>query len=152
MKARSTFNLKVLAFVALCSSVAGCTSYSSIMSSEGIWGTSLGAAAGVGGGYLLGQEVGKETENMLLLGGIGAGLGALSGGLLHDENVKSSQKKLAVVREARLIGENQREIDHLRQALEDSSIWGQTEVKPWDQRYVIDEDAGYDVYQGPTPK
>ena len=139
--------IRTLAIATLLGSGTGC-SYDRMFTSEGLWGTSLGTAAGVGGGYLVGQQIGKPTENMALLGGVGAGAGLLAGGLLHEENVKASQKKLQVVREARLIGDNQREIDHLRQSLEDSSVWGQNEVKPWNERYVTDEDDGYSTYQG----
>lgn len=134
-----------MAVVLLSSNLTAC---SSLFTTEGLWGTTIGSAAGIGTGYIVGDNIGKQTENMLLIGGVGAGLGALAGTLLHDENVKSSQKKLAVVREARLIGENQREIDHLRRSLEDSSTWGQLEVKPWNERYVTDEDASNVPYQG----
>ena len=141
------FALRMVLFAGVTMSATGCST-DSLFTSEGLWGTSLGTAAGVGTGYLVGQHIGKPTENMALIGGIGAGAGLLAGGLLHDENVKASQKKLQVVREARLIGDNQREIDHLRQTLEDSSVWGQNEVKPWNERYVTDEDDGYSTYQG----
>ena len=140
---------KAIALFAIASSLSACST-SSLFSSEGLWGASLGTAAGAGAGYLVGQHIGKQTENMALLGGIGAGVGVLAGGLLHDENVKASQQKLTVVREARLIGENQKELDHLRQAMEDASVWGQTEVKPWNERYVTDENASNTPYQGPS--
>lgn len=138
---------QILAVSFLISSLSACSS-SSILSSEGLWGASLGTAAGAGAGYLVGDHIGKQTENMALLGGVGAGVGILAGGLLHDENVRSSQQKLAVVREARLIGENQKELDHLRQSMEDATVWGQTEVKPWNERYVTDENSSNTPYQG----
>ena len=123
-------------------------SMQSLLTSEALIGTAVGAATGTAGGYFVGEEIGKRNENMALIGGLGAGVGALAGGLLYEEGLKSSQKKLVVMREARLIGQNQREIDSLREDLHDSSVWGQLEVKPWNERYKIDEDAASCPYQG----
>ena len=125
-------NSLILGFLLL--SASAC-SMSSALTQEAIMGTAFGTAAGVGTGYLIGDEIGKQTENMALAGGVGAGLGLLAGGLLHEHNVKEAEQRSVLIREVKMIGENQREIDALRERLTESSTWGKGEVKPWKERY-----------------
>ncbi|MFN8388973.1 MAG: hypothetical protein U0136_01635 [Bdellovibrionota bacterium] len=127
--------------------VLGGCSPSSLVSQEGALGTGFGFLGGTGAGYLIGQQIGKKTENMALVGALGGGLGALAGGMLHERNVAQSNAKRAVVREARAIDENQRRIDEMRERMSDASTWGRSEVKPWNERYLGDS---YDSpYEGP---
>lgn len=98
-------------------------------------GTALGTAAGVGAGYAISEQIGKPVENMALVGAAGAGLGMLAGGLLHERNERDAEERSVLIREVRMIGENQREIDTLRENLTESTTWGKGEVKPWNERY-----------------
>ena len=133
--------------ILISSALIGCSSGSSMFTQEGMMGSSFGLLAGTGAGYLIGQQIGKPTENMALAGGIGAGLGLLAGGLMHDRNLKKEYAKQAVVREAQLVSDNQKDIDDMRQRMQDSSTWGQGEVKSWNDRYWGES---YDVpYEGP---
>ena len=70
-----------------------------------------------------------------LAGAIGGGLGMLAGGMLHERNVSEVKKRQLLVREARVVSENQREIDAMRENLAESTRWGGGEVKPWNERY-----------------
>jgi hypothetical protein len=116
-------------------SFTGC-SFSSLGTSEALLGGGLGAAAGTGAGYAIGESIGKSTENMLLVGGIGTGLGLLGGAMLHERNMKEAQRRDVLIREIRMVGENQKEIDSLRERMHDESSWGGMEVKPWNERYL----------------
>jgi hypothetical protein len=119
-----------------------------MLSTEGAITSSLGLLGGTGAGYLIGQRVGKKTENMALAGAIGGGMGLMAGGLLHEHNMKVVEARRARVREARALDRNQSEIDELRERMYDDSSWGRSEVKPWNQRYW---DESYDEpYEGPV--
>lgn len=123
----------------------GCSA-SSLLTTEGVAGTALGTIGGTGVGYFVGEQLGKKTENMALAGGIGAGLGMLVGGMLHERNVSEVRARQVLVREAQVVNENQREIDSLREKLTDSSTWGRGEVKSWNERYMGES---YDIpYEG----
>ncbi len=112
----------------------GC-SPTSVLSTEGAVGGALGAAGGTGIGYAIGQSIGKTTENMLLAGTIGSGLGLMAGGLLYEHNVFSSQEREVIIRRAQRINSQQREIDALREDMFERSSWGRSEVKGWNDRY-----------------
>jgi len=122
----------LLAILLLASSAC---SVSSAFTQEALVGTTLGTVAGTGVGYLIGDKIGKKTENMAVAGGVGAGLGLLAGSLLHERSVREAEERSVIIREVRMIGENQREIDELREKLVDSTTWGRGEVKPWKERY-----------------
>ena len=129
--------------------LAAC-SPSSILTSEGATGGLIGGAAGTGVGYLIGQQIGKKPENMLLAGSIGTGLGLMAGGLLYERNLVAVQEKHIILRQARRVSEQQREIDHIRQQMTDSSTWGQMERKSWNERYWGD---GYNnPYEGTSSR
>lgn len=128
-------------FVSSCSP----TSY---ISQEGMLGGLTGTLLGSGVGWYLGSEKGHMGENIALNAAIGGGLGLLGGAMLYDHNVKLVQKREVVQREARLVSQNQREIDLLRQELDDASSWGRNETQSWDRRY-LDEESGY-PYQSST--
>lgn len=108
---------------------------SSMFTSEGAYSSAAGGILGTGIGYAIGQQVGKTTENMLLAGTIGSGIGLMAGGLLHEHNIAVSQKQEVLIRQVRMVDDNQREIDSLREKLHDSTSWGGNEVKPWNERY-----------------
>ena len=114
--------------------MSGC-SLGSAFTSEGALGGAIGAAGGTGVGYLIGEQIGKSTENMLLGGAVGGGLGMLAGGMLHERNVKEVRTRQVLVREMRLVDQNQRQIDALREKLRDADTWGRSEVRPWNERY-----------------
>lgn len=130
----STFTLlaSVFIFVSACSP-------SGYSSREGMTGAMLGTALGSGVGWLLGNEVGDKTENVALNAAIGGGIGLLAGALMHERNISLARKRAVVIREAALASENQKEIDALRQRVDDASSWGRNEVKPWDERYIGNE-------------
>lgn len=107
----------------------------SVLSSEGAIGGLVGGAAGTGVGYLIGEQIGKKPENMLLAGSIGSGLGLMAGGMLYERNLVAVKEKQIILRQARRVSEQQREIDRIRQQMHDSSSWGQMERKPWNERY-----------------
>lgn len=108
---------------------------SSMFTQEGLVTSSFGAAAGTGAGYLIGKQIGKKTENMLLGAATGSALGLMAGGLLHENNIRSAQQREVLIRQARMVGSTQKELDILREQLYDSTRWGGNEVKPWEERY-----------------
>ena len=125
---------------------SGC-SPSSLITTEGLAGSLLGAAGGSGVGYAIGQQIGKTKENMLLAGGIGAGLGIMGGALLHEHNISAVQKRQIVIRQAQVINRQQQEIDSLRDTMHDNSAWGRGEVRPWNERYLGENsDSPYEGY------
>lgn len=113
-------------------------SLSSYGSSEGILGGLAGAGAGAGVGYLIGEEYGKKTENLALGTGVGAASGLVLGALLHERSAPLDQEKTMVVRQAKFIGERQKEIDNLREEVDSESSWGRLDVKPWSERYQVE--------------
>ena len=100
--------------------------------------TAIGTAGGAGIGYLFSRDRGHTAENVLINGAIGASAGLLAGALLRERNVKIEQEKQVVQREARVIDENQKELDALRERVYDSTSWGRSEKKSFDQRYQIE--------------
>jgi len=131
---------RIFLFIVVGSLLSGC-SYGSVFTSEGLMGTSIGMAGGTGAGYLIGEEIGKKTENMALGAGIGSGLGMLAGGMLHEHNVRETQTRQVLIREAKMVGENQAEIDALRERMTESSVWGRSETKSWNDRYWGDNEG-----------
>lgn len=117
-----------------------------MFSQEGAVASLITSGIGAGAGYAVGNEIGKKTENTLLGAGIGAGLGLMAGGLLHEQNLKVAKARAIVVREARMLDRNQKEIDNLRERIYESSSWGGNESRPWNERYW-GEDPDY-PYQG----
>ena len=131
----------------LAATLSSC-SVSSVGTTEAASGAVIGAAAGTGIGYLIGEEIGKKTENMILAGTIGAGIGILGGALIHEYLRSRATKRTVVVRQSRAIDENQKKIDALRNLQYEQSIWGQKETKPWDQRYWDSADYEGGEYEG----
>ena len=113
---------------------------SSYTSAEGLTGTLIGTGIGSGIGWFLGEELGKKKENIAVNAAIGGGAGLLGGALLHEKKISLAKEREVVIREALLIDENQKELDNLRNDLDESTNWGRGEVKPWDQRYLDYED------------
>lgn len=128
-------------------STQGC-SLASYASQEAFTGGIAGAAVGSGVGWLIGEQVGNKSENIAVNAAIGAGLGLLAGAVLNERNLQLAREREVVVREAKLISKTQRELDELRENLNDSSSWGRNEVTPWDQRYWGEDP--HIPYQGPT--
>ena len=85
-------------------------------------------------GYVIGDKIGKKTENMVLAGAIGAGAGMLAGGLIND-NLELEKAKTRIIRQARQTDARQHEIDSLRESLTDASNWGKLETRSWNERY-----------------
>ena len=110
-------------------------SLESLTTTEAILGGGAGALAGVGIGSLVGDEIGKKTENMAMIGGIGAGTGILLGSLIHDNRAEASREKAEIIRRAGEISQRQKQIDKLREQVQSDSSWGRSEVKPWSERY-----------------
>lgn len=121
---------------------------SSYTAQETLGGLAAGTAVGSGVGWLLAQKVGNTTENVLINGAIGAGVGLLAGALLHERNVAVAKERDVVQREARLLHENERELTQLRRQIEAASSWGNNETKSWEQRYP--EENPNRPYQGPA--
>jgi hypothetical protein len=99
-------------------------------------GTLVGTGIGSGIGWILGEKTGSKGKNIALNAAIGGGLGLLGGAVLNQRNIQVAREREVVVREARMISKNQRELDTLRSKVYESSSWGQNEVKSWDQRYT----------------
>lgn len=106
--------------------------------SEGIFGAIAGGLAGAGVGTIIGDEYGKKTENIALGSGVGAASGLVLGALLHERNAPLKKEKVQIVRQAKFIGERQKEIDTLREEVDAESSWGRLDVKPWSERYQIE--------------
>lgn len=119
-------------------------------SQEGLIGALFGGGVGAGIGSYFGKEFGHETENIAINSGIGAGLGLMAGALIHDINQESERKKAVIIRQAKMIGENQTELDRLREEYSESTKWGRSEVRPWKERYWGDNPG--EPYLGPAPK
>lgn len=136
MARRNSIRQLTTAFLvaSLFSAATGC-SPTSVLSTEGAAGGLLGAAGGTGIGYVIGTQIGKTTENMLLAGTIGSGLGLMAGGLLYEHNVFSAQEREVVIRRAQRISTQQRQIDSLREDMFERSSWGRGESKSWNDRY-----------------
>ena len=128
--------------ILLCS---GCAP-SSMFSQEGGVAGLIMSGVGAGAGYAVGNQIGKKTENTLLGAGTGAALGLMAGGLLHEQNLRTAKARAVVVREARMIDSNQKEIDDLRERVTESTRWGGNEVRSWNDRYLDEEPAN--PYQG----
>lgn len=127
-----------------CGLVSGC-SPASVLTTEGAAGGLLGAAGGTGIGYAIGTQIGKTTENMLLAGTIGTGLGLMAGGLLYEQNMFSAERREVVIRRAQQISTQQKRIDSLREEMFERSSWGRQEVKSWNDRYWGDSyDSPYE--------
>lgn len=128
--------------------VSGIVSVSTLTSCATVTGGVIGGAGGTGVGYLIGDQVGKKTENMLLAGSIGAGLGALGGNWFEQYREASKNKRTIYVRQSREIDENQKKLDALRNLQYEESIWGQKETKPYNERYWDSSDYEGGEYEG----
>lgn len=113
-------------------------SLSSYPTLEGLVGTLAGAGAGAGIGHLIGDQIGNKDKNMAISAGVGAVSGLAIGALIHDQRAQLAKEEEAVIREAKMIGERQKEIDRLHDEVYSESSWGRLEVKPWHERYQID--------------
>jgi hypothetical protein len=133
--------------ILLASTLSSCAP-ASLATADAAGGGLLGGAAGTGVGYLIGRELGKKTENMLLAGAIGTGLGALGGAWFHDYRNASKQKRTIFVRQSRAIDENQKKLDALRNLQYENSIWGQKETKPYNERYWDSSDYEGGEFEG----
>ena len=142
-------NKRVISSVIASSYIVICCACSpgAYTSTESLMGAALGTAAGSGVGLLYANKYGNKTENILINGAIGSGVGLLAGALLHERNLKVAKERDVVLREARLIHENEKELVELRKQIESASSWGQNEPKPYDQRYP--EANPNRPYQGP---
>lgn len=122
-----------------CSCFLGC-------SNRGIGGVT-GALVGTGIGGLTGYAQG-DLERGALIGGVaGAVLGTIAGGMFPESESEEAQTEKIVIRTPRYPLDTQKEIDTIRQQMEDSSILGGGEVKPWNERYQGNEVPIH--YQGP---
>lgn len=122
-------------------------SLSSLPTTDGLLGATAGAVVGGGIGNIIGDHLGKKTENTAIAAGVGALSGLAIGGLIHDNRMEIAKEDAQVIREAELISSRQKEIDEVRKSTEAKSSWGRSEVKPWQDRYQI-ETSEY-PYQGP---
>ncbi|MCB0323863.1 MAG: hypothetical protein KDD69_09830 [Bdellovibrionales bacterium] len=127
--------------------ISGCSA-ASYVSQEALTAGVVGSAAGSGIGWLIGNEIGDKSQNIAVNAAIGGALGLIAGAIINERNVQIARQREVVMREARLMSRNQRELDALRESLYDSTSWGRAEVKPWDERYQIND--SHRPYQGPT--
>jgi len=114
-------------------------SLSSYSTGEGLIGGLAGAAAGAGVGQIIGDEIGNKSENTAISAGVGAATGLAIGALIHENRAQMDQEEEKVIREAKRIDARQKEIDTLREDVYSNSSWGRLEVKPWHERYQIEE-------------
>ena len=114
-----------------------CTSCSlaSYASQEAVAGALGGTVIGSATGFAISRRIGNTSRNVLVNAAIGTGAGLAAGTLLNHRNIKNAKKREVVVREAKLIGKNQLELDRLRQEIYDASSWGNNEVGTWDKIY-----------------
>lgn len=144
MKKRTLINLS-LSLSLLAPSACSLSSFPSL---EGLAGATAGAAVGAGIGSIIGDHAGKKTENTLMAGGIGALSGMAIGALVHDNRMELAKEDAQVIREAKQLDARQKEIDDTRRAVDSDSSWGKLEVKPWQERYNIENSEM--PYQGPS--
>ena len=137
--------LAIVLIIAACGLLSGCSARS-YASQESMSGALVGTGSGIG--WLIGNEVGNTTENVLSNAAIGAGIGMLGGALINEQNIKTARQREVVLREARMISKNQRDLDRLREEIYDASSWGRNEIKPWDRRFQVDQPGV--PYQGPV--
>ncbi len=142
---KRTSVVKLIALFSVLVTPVGC-SPASYVAAESMVGTAIGAAAGSGVGWLFASEVGNTAENIIVNGAIGAGVGLLAGAILHERNLQIAREREVVLREARMLNQNQREIDELRRTVDDASSWGANERRPWDERYQREQ--SHRPYQG----
>lgn len=128
----------IIVCMSLSLSTTGC-SLANYVSQEGLTGALGGTAVGSAVGWFIGEEVGNKEENIALNAAIGTGVGILAGAAVNQKNIRSARKKEVAIREAKLISKNQKELDKLREEINESSSWGRNEVKPWDKRYIANE-------------
>jgi hypothetical protein len=138
--------LKLALLTALLSS-AGCSPGAFLSGEAGI-GSLGGAAVGSAVGAVIGADKGNMTANIAANGLIGAGVGLLGGAIAHGMGEAGGKKQEIVLREAKMIDENQKEIDLLRQEVDDSTKWGRAETKSWNERYLGEDPS--EPYQGPS--
>ena len=121
-----------------------------LLATESLTGSLVGTLGGsaVGLFFAESQDVSKTTENILVNGAIGAGIGLLAGAYIHQQNLEIAKERAKVEKEYQLLRENQTEIDELRKKVYDSSSWGANESRPWKERYRINTES--DPYQGPV--
>ena len=134
--------LRIFAITLGLSVAVGC-SPQAITSYEAVSSTVVGGVLGAGVGAAIGTAVGETAKNVAVNSAIGAGAGLLVGAMINEMNRK---QRVVVVRQAETIGENQKRIDALRKEVDDSTKWGQGEIRSWDQRY-LDHNPNY-PYQG----
>ena len=79
---------------------------------------------------------------------IGALSGMAIGALVHDNRMELAKEDAQVIREAKQLDARQKEIDDTRRAVDSDSSWGKLEVKPWQERYNIENSEM--PYQGPS--
>lgn len=119
----------------------------SAVSTPGLAGSLLGASAGVAGGLVLSEYDSsfESDEAALLLGGSGAAIGLLSGGLMHENRVN---KERAMYYERVLLEKDNRqeEIERMSRYLDESGSWGRSEVDPYED--VYDDGTIRPYYQG----
>jgi len=125
----------LLVFIGISSNACSLSSYPTL---EGLVGTLAGAGAGAGVGHLIGSQIGNEDKNMAISAGVGAVSGLAIGALIHDQRAQLAKEEEAIIREAKMIGERQKEIDDIREEVYSESSWGRLEVKPWHERYQSD--------------
>ncbi|HMO19099.1 MAG TPA: glycine zipper family protein [Oligoflexia bacterium] len=128
---------QVMCFILLCFFSSGC-SLSSYPTAEGLVGTLAGAGVGAGIGHLIGDRIGNKNKNMAISAGVGAVSGLAIGALIHDQRARFAEEEATVIREAKMIGDRQKEIDKLYEEVYSESSWGRLEVKPWHERYQIE--------------
>ncbi len=122
----------LLIFLALTCSSCSLASY---VSQEALSTAAGGGLIGGAAGYAISRRVGNASQNILVNSAIGTAAGLAVGSFLNQKNIQTAKKREVVVREAKLIGKNQLEVDKLRKEVYDSSSWGNNEVSSWDQRY-----------------
>lgn len=129
----------------LCLCMLGCSSFIGC-SNRGIGGVT-GALLGTGIGGLTGYAQG-DLERGAVIGGVaGAVIGTITGGMFPESESEEAQTEKIVIRVPSYPSDTQKEIDALRQRMEDDSILGGGEVKPWNERYQGNEVPIH--YQGP---
>ncbi len=141
MKSNSLFKqtLNVILSVGLLS-VSACSA-SSAATGPGIIAGLVGAGAGVAAGSIIDETYELSASSMAVLGGAGAALGLIAGALIYENQQASLEEEKPTIRKASFDIQNdpqQREIDALRRQMEDDSVWGRSETKSWNDRYLGD--------------
>ena len=137
-----SFGLLILFSLSACS-------LRSIPTIDSAIGTAVGAGVGAVAGALAGDSIGESSSAGTLGAIAGGGVGLLAGSTFYEKKMQAAEEQATIVREPILPTREQIEINAAVEAAHQKTMWGQGEVKSWEERY-LDYEPNV-PYQGRSP-